>query len=246
MPRKPRCRNIGGYPDYWTFTPEETSSEEAVVMSLDELETIRLIDYDGKTQEECARQMEVARTTVTAIYDSARRKIASALIDGKRLQIRGGTYRVTGRYRIDIHEKGMNVMRIAVTYEDGKVFQHFGHTEQFKIYDIEDGTIKDAKVVDTNGSGHGALAGFLKAAEVDTLICGGIGMGAQMALEEAGIKLYGGVSGDADAVVEALLSGNLSYDPDAKCDHHENHGEHECGEHGCGHHEGHSCHHGQC
>ena len=81
MPRKPRCRNIGGYPDYWTFTPEETSSEEAVVMSLDELETIRLIDYDGKTQEECASQMEVARTTVTAIYDSARRKIASALID---------------------------------------------------------------------------------------------------------------------------------------------------------------------
>ena len=137
-------------------------------------------------------------------------------------------------------------MRIAVTYEDGKVFQHFGHTEQFKIYDIEEGTIKDAKVVNTNGSGHGALAGFLKAAEVDTLICGGIGMGAQMALEEAGIKLYGGVSGDADAVVKALLDGNLSYDPDAKCDHHEHHGEHECGEHGCGHHEGHSCHHGQC
>ena len=78
------------------------------------------------------------------------------------------------------------------------------------------------------------------------MICGGIGMGAQMALEEAGIKLYGGVSGDADAVVKALLDGNLSYDPDAKCDHHEHHGEHECGEHGCGHHEGHSCHHGQC
>ena len=244
MPRKPRCRNIGGYPDYWMFTPEETSSEEAVVMSLDELETIRLIDHDGKTQEECASQMEVARTTVTAIYDSERKKIASALIDGKRLQIRGGTYRVTGRYRIDIHEKGMNVMRIAVTYEDGKVFQHFGHTEQFKLYDIEDGKIVNEQIVDTNGNGHGALAGFLQAVQADALICGGIGMGAQMALADAGIKLYAGVSGPADAAAKALAEGALEFDPDARCDHHDHHhGEgHECGHHhgdeGCRRHHG--------
>ena len=76
-------------------------------------------------------------------------------------------------------------MKIAVTYENGQVFQHFGHTAQFKLYDVENGTVASSQVVDTNGSGHGALAGFLKDRQVDALICGGIGGGAQMALAEA-------------------------------------------------------------
>lgn len=137
-------------------------------------------------------------------------------------------------------------MKIAVTYENGQIFQHFGHTEQFKVYEINGGKIGQTKIVGTEGSGHGALAGFLKAEGVDTLICGGIGGGAQNALAEAGIKLYGGVSGDADKAVEELLAGTLGYNPDVKCDHHDHqHGEgHSCGSHGheggCGH-GGHSC-----
>ena len=131
-------------------------------------------------------------------------------------------------------------MRIAVTYENGQIFQHFGHTAQFKIYEVEDGKVVKAEVVDTNGSGHGALAGILSAAEIDVLICGGIGGGAQMALAAAGIKLYGGVSGDADQAVEELLAGNLAFNPNVQCSHHDHHhGEgHTCGEHGCG---SHSC-----
>ena len=86
-------------------------------------------------------------------------------------------------------------MRIAVTYENGQIFQHFGHTEFFKVYDVEDGKVVASEVVDTNGSGHGALAGVLNALKADILICGGIGGGAQMALAAAGIKLFGGVSG---------------------------------------------------
>ena len=138
--------------------------------------------------------------------------------------------------------KGDSIMKIAVTYENGQIFQHFGHTEQFKLYEAADGKVIRAEVVDTNGSGHGALAGFLMQNGVDTLICGGIGGGAQAALAEAGIKLYGGVSGDADAAVSALLSGSLGYDPNVHCDHHDHaHGEagHTCGDHGCG---KHSCH----
>jgi len=127
-------------------------------------------------------------------------------------------------------------MKIAVTYENGQIFGHFGHTEQFKIYTAEDGKITDSQVIDTNGSGHGALAGLLASLGVDALICGGIGGGAQMALAEAGIKLYGGVSGDADKAVEALLGGTLGFDPNVKCDHHGHHGEgHTCGDQGCGH-----------
>lgn len=134
-------------------------------------------------------------------------------------------------------------MKIAVTYENGNVFQHFGHTEKFKVYEIEEGKIAGGQVVDTDGSGHGALAGMLKALKVDTLICGGIGAGAQAALAEAGIRLYGGVSGNADEAVEALLAGNLAFDPDVHCDHHghdhhgeeHHHGNGHCGEdkHGC-------------
>ena len=240
MPRKPRCRCIGAFPDYWTFGPEEPSAE-TVVMSLDEYETIRLIDKEGKTQEECALSMGVARTTITAIYDSARRKIAQALVDGMRLQISGGAYQLNGAEPVDVMMKGSNTMRIAVTFENGNIFQHFGHTEQFKLYDVEDGKIVNSQIIDSTGSGHGALAGFLKMADVDALICGGIGMGAQMALAEAGIKLYGGVQGDADAAAKALAEGKLEYDPDARCDHHD----HEHGGHDCGH-GGHECGHGSC
>lgn len=132
-------------------------------------------------------------------------------------------------------------MKIAVTYENGSVFQHFGHTEQFKLYEVENGAVVRSCVVDTMGSGHGALAGFLGMYGIEVLICGGIGGGAQNALRQAGITLYGGVQGDADEAVQAYLSGTLGYDPDAKCDHHEHehaHGDHTCGDHGCG---GHSC-----
>lgn len=127
-------------------------------------------------------------------------------------------------------------MRIAVTYEAGEIFQHFGHTENFKLYDVQDGKVIDSKVVGTNGSGHGALAVLLSECDVNVLICGGIGGGAQVALAEAGIQLYGGVSGDADAAVEAFLKQKLNYNPDVKCNHHGEEHEHHgnCGSGGCG------------
>ena len=132
-------------------------------------------------------------------------------------------------------------MRIAVTYENGQIFQHFGHTAEFKVYEVENGKVTDSVVVSTGGSGHGALAGVLKVLGAEVLICGGIGGGAQMALKQAGIRLYGGVSGDADEAVAAYLAGQLDYDPDVRCSHHDHeHGEgHSCGDHGCG---SHSCH----
>lgn len=150
--------------------------------------------------------------------------------------------KVSGAVQV-IAKKGEQEMRIAVTFENGNIFQHFGRTDQFKIYDVADGQIINEQMVDTNGSGHGALAGFLSGMDVDALICGGIGYGAQNALAEAGIALYGGVAGEADMAVKALLAGELSYAPDVHCNHHgqEHHGG-SCGEHqqGCA---GHSCHH---
>ena len=134
-------------------------------------------------------------------------------------------------------------MKIAVTYESGNVFQHFGHTEQFKIYETENGKILTSQIVSTNGSGHCALAELLSELQVDLLICGGIGGGAQMALANADIELRGGVSGSADDAVEAYLKGRLDYNPNVECNHHD-HGEgHECHgdhDHDCSHH---GCHH---
>jgi predicted Fe-Mo cluster-binding NifX family protein len=116
-------------------------------------------------------------------------------------------------------------MKVAVTYENGEVFQHFGHTEQFKIYTIEDKKVIDQKIVNTMGSGHGALATFLQDLGIEALICGGIGLGARSALDSAKIDIYPGVSGNADEEVEAFLKDRLQFNPDTVCEHHheENH-----------------------
>ena len=114
-------------------------------------------------------------------------------------------------------------MRIAVTYEDGNVFQHFGHTETFKIYEVEDGKIVSGSIMDTNGTGHEALADLLADNGVDALICGGMGQGAKDALTAAGLQICAGAEGDADAAVEAWLRGELT-DTGVNCDHHHEHG----------------------
>lgn len=252
MPRPPRCRRICGAPQVDTFIPGGSADGEPIVLTLDEYEVIRLVDLEQRTHGQCAEQMDISRSTVQEIYESARRKIAACLVYGKPLHITGGSYRICGgqehlrcgrcsqvqTYDETNHKrKGEPNMKIAVTYENGQIFQHFGHTQQFKIYEVAGDKITGTEVIDTNGNGHGALAGFLMQRGVDTLICGGIGGGAQMALAAAGIRLYGGVSGDADAAVNALLAGSLGYNPNVRCDHHD-HGEggHTCGDHGCGHH----------
>ncbi|MBC5780836.1 FKBP-type peptidyl-prolyl cis-trans isomerase [Blautia difficilis] len=126
-------------------------------------------------------------------------------------------------------------MRIAVTYDNGNIFQHFGKTENFKVYEVENNQVVSSEVISSNGSGHGALAGLLDGQNVDVLICGGIGGGAQAALTEAGIEFCSGAQGDADQAVEAYLKGEL-VSSGVNCDHH--HGEgHSCGSHE----EGHSC-----
>lgn len=126
-------------------------------------------------------------------------------------------------------------MRIAVTYDNGNIFQHFGKTENFKVYEVENNQVISSEVISSNGSGHGALAGLLDGQNIDVLICGGIGGGAQAALTEAGIEFCSGAQGDADQAVEAYLKGEL-VSSGVNCDHH--HGEgHSCGSHE----EGHSC-----
>ena len=218
MPRPQKSRRICCYPDYWSFAPDQDTANDMVTMSLDEFETIRLIDHQGKTQQQCADEMNVARTTVTAIYDSARKKLAQALVEGRRIVISGGNYTLDNTLSEEVAQKGKTIMRIAVTYENGQIFQHFGRTEMFKLYDVADGKIISEQLVGTDGAGHGALAGF--------------------AMREAGITLYGGNSGSADEAVKSFLAQTLVQNDNPTCDHHghEHAAGHSCGDHGCGNH----------
>ncbi len=251
MPRPPKCRKVCRFPKTLEFTPvQDTAGKETIVLTVDEYETIRLIDKEGLSQEECCQQMEIARTTVQKIYEEARRKLANALVEGRPLRIEGGSYRLcSGQsllcrvekcYKHELGRlydiaKGDHIMRIAVSYENGEIFQHFGHTELFKLYDVEEEKIVNTQVVSTGGSGHGALAEVLHALNTDVLICGGIGSGARTALTQIGVKLYGGVSGSADEAAEAFVAGRLAYNPTIRCDH-RNQEDHTCGNHGCGEH----------
>lgn len=246
MARPKRCRRVCTEPIISNFVPKNVDNPQDVVLSVDEYEVIRLVDLEKLSHEECAKNMDISRTTVTEIYESAREKIAECLVRGKGLVISGGNYCICQgglphcmkktciKSNVKL-SKGENTMRIAVTYENGEIYGHFGHTEQFKIYDIEEGKIIKSEVVNTNGSGHGALAGFLSDVDVDILICGGIGGGAQIALSNAGIKLYAGITGNSDGAVAKLLAGELEHNPNANCNHHHSEHEHNCGSGGCGH-----------
>lgn len=186
MPRKKRCRRVCEEPDFPVFRPAGRVSG-GISMTVDEFETIRLVDYEQKTHEECASLMDVSRTTVTEIYQSARAKIADALVNGKKLVISGGEYRLCGGeissclgicrrapFSSDENKskKGYNIMKIAVTYDNRQIYQHFGHTEKFKIYEVENGAANG--FVDARFRRHGRVGGDARAYKGCVFVCGNI------------------------------------------------------------------------
>lgn len=104
-------------------------------------------------------------------------------------------------------------MKIAAAYDNGKIFQHFGETKYFKVYETDNGTVTGAEIVSAGDASHAALVGFLSALGADALICGGMGERAFRLLEGAGIRVYGGVQGDADSAVNDLLADRLIFNP---------------------------------
>ena len=222
--RREKLRRVGIIPEYRGFTPDGLASGDAIDMTIDELEVLRLCDLEGLNQEAVAQRMGIARATVAAICSRAHRKVANALVNGRALSIEGGNiaYSPITTTTAAWPAKEVGTMRVATTYDNGNIFMHFGRSEQFKIYDIQDGKVLNEQVVGTGGTGHGALAGLLANGGVDTLICGGIG-----------------------ACVEALIAGTLAQNGEATCDCHSHDHEHthehggSCGCHGHHDHEGH-------
>ncbi|MGN0302192.1 MAG: DUF134 domain-containing protein [Anaerotardibacter sp.] len=220
--RKSRTRLIGILPEYTGFVPEGIPTGEIVTLTYDELEAIRLLDLEKLGQEDVALLMGVSRTTVTNIYERAREKIADSLVNGKALVVEGGAVRFIGsdqwRFSPASNPKECEeIVRIAVPFEKGEIFQHFGRSSEFKFYDIKNGEVASSQVVETQGIGHGALVDFLKENDVDVLICGGIGGGAQNRLTNQGIEFYGGISGLADKAVVSFIEGTLEKNEIPQC-----------------------------
>ena len=228
MPRPTKCRRVCHFPQTLEFCPAQgAEGKESVIVTVDEYEAIRLIDKEALPQEQCAAHMQVSRTTVQQIYANARKKLAVALVDSRPIRIDGGDHLLcdgrdsdcgfstcsTQQFRQQYHlPKENGATRVAVPYENGEDFPHFGRSLHFKFYDIAGKQIVFSGIIDTDGHGHGVLAGLLNALDVDVLLCGGIGPGAQAALAAAGIRLYSGLSGSADAAVADWMAGSLSGD----------------------------------
>lgn len=115
------------------------------------------------------------------------------------------------------------MMTIAIPYENGAVFPHFGHTEQFMLYQIDHGVIVSRTPLETGEVHCGALAALLADNSVDALLCGQLGSGAKAAVERAGLMLFSGVSGQADDAAQAFADGTLEFSPDALCLNHSGH-----------------------
>ena len=224
MARPVKNRIIQSIPTSEGFVPvgyDNHKEYDRVIMTVDEYETIRLIDYAGENQETCAESMGISRSTVTNIYDSARKKISDALINEKILLIEGGNYDISDENcKIGSIDCENRKVTIAVPYRDGQIVQHFGQCETFKFYHISNNKLQDSEVVNATGYGHGTLVTFLKERNIDILICGGIGAGAQNFLLEDGISFFAGVNGNADEAVEKLLTGSLQYSTNATCENH--------------------------
>ena len=246
MPRPEKKRYICPLSDERRFSTD--GDAPALEIRADELEALRLCDLEEVSQQEAATRMGISRGTLQRLLYSAHRQIAFALVRGRSIHLDPPTGdRCEGkdmcrkkcrfcRNKRKATTKGGKNMIIAVTSADGEVFQHFGHTPEFTLYETRGDALLGPRVVPTGENGHGALAGILDALGVEVLICGGIGGGAQMALDEIGVKVVGGASGKVADVVSAFLKGELEVDPDFQCHHHDRDGDHKCGEHGCGEH----------
>ena len=258
MPRPSRCRRVCAEPIFKTFGADTNETISPITLFVDEYEVIRLVDYEERTHEQCAEQMQISRTTVTEIYEKARFKLADAIVNGKKLVISGGHYKTCqgiaqrncpGRCRwrrgnqsqMKNTFEGANIMKIAIPVKNENIYQHFGMASVFKIYTVENNQITATTMEETNGRGHGAMLDVLLANAVNCVICGGIGDGAIQALNQADIKLYAGISGVADDAVASLIAGTLQSDMQAACSKHQHAHPGQCAHGDCGQHHG-NCH----
>lgn len=225
MPRPIKQRNVCSMPKSSHFGPLDSNASEIINMTVDEYETIRLIDLEGLTQEECSKQMNVARTTIQGIYIEARRKLAEALVNGKRLVIGGGEYKICGgrgicprgcRMRCNINIKESKTMKIAIPADEcranSEVCMSYGRTPFFAVYDTENNEfsfLDNSAAANTGGAGIKASQMLIDNG-VAVVITQRLGQNAADVLNIGNVKILQAVAGDINANVEAFLEGKLT------------------------------------
>lgn len=252
MPKPIRCRRVCAEPAFRSFHPGCDKKATPVTLFVEEYETIRLVDFEKQTHEQCAQQMQISRTTVTEVYEKARFKIADAIVNGKPLLIQGGNYEVCRGSNQDCPRKcrykciaqsnqvsnsiGEEKMKIAIPVKNDVIYQHFGMASQFKVYTIENNRVAHTETLISEGRGHGTKLDLLLSNGIHCVICGGIGEGAITGINRAGIELIVGVSGTADEAVTAYLAGGLQSNLElaSSKSQHQGHNDHDhCGHGHC-------------
>jgi len=198
------------------------SKGECVQMKYDEYEVIRLIDHDGKMQAEAAEQMNISRPTLTRIYACARKKLAIALVEGKRIVITNDNLDFKTYQQQKTNIQVMN-QKIAIPTCEGKLWQHFGKAPEVTFVTVENGEVKESVVMQAPEHEHGAMPRFIAAQGATDVLCGGLGQGAVNMLNQLGIQVHGGAPTIAvEEVLSQYLGGTIVYG-DSSCHHHCDH-----------------------
>lgn len=237
-PYKKRC--VGQQPHNTQFNPQRKTKDE-IVLTLDEFETIKWIDVENLSQENCATVMNISRTTVQRTYASARKKIGFALVNSVSLKIEGGPIEISEPtpFKEHINEKGELTVKIAIGMSNNEVSGHFGHCNDFRIVDVVDGKVVSSEDIHDEVATHHERPKFLKNLNVEVLIIGGMGKGAYNRLLAEGIECLDSESKSIDEALNAYINNELNKTIEAhECSGHHGHGKH----HDHGHHHHHDGH----
>jgi predicted DNA-binding protein (UPF0251 family)/predicted Fe-Mo cluster-binding NifX family protein len=206
MPRPVNERRLGAVIPPRVMKPAGIPARELeeVILGFDEAEALRLADLLGLYQDAAARSMGVSRQTFGRIIESARRKTADAVLNGKALRIDGG--------EVAIRDEGARVMKIGVPSRDGLVDEHFGHCREFLVFRVEGkDLVPEATIASPESCGcKSGVAGELAAAGVTHLVAGNMGEGAVRVLASHGIRVVRGASGNARAAAQAFADGDFA------------------------------------
>lgn len=227
MPRPRKCRKVCQLPEIREFQPiGENVCHSAVILSVDEYEAIRLIDKQSFSQEECGGYMQIARTTVQLIYDSARKKLAEALVCGLPLKIEGGDFklcdgkeeycgcggcRMHRRRQILLQHKENGKMRIAIPLDENKqdICIVLSRAPYFLFQDEDSKNIVENPAADAQGGAGIQAAQFLVDNAVNVLITVRCGQNAADVFTAAGMKIYKSAGKTASEDLEAFAKGRL-------------------------------------
>lgn len=226
MARPQKVRSVQNKPYCSRFKPENLGQEERIILSLDEYETIRWIDHERLSQENCALRMDISRTTVQRMYASAREKLAKALVHGHIIEIEGGSI------HMDLEKNQTTQMkdriRLAIGLDGNQVASHFGQCNDYRLVDIENNRVVQTQDLHDEVSIHQQRPQFLKDQNVDVLVINGLGKGAYNRLLALDIQCLDAQGQNVDVVIDAYLSASLNQEIQAHecsgCKGHHHHG----------------------